>query len=138
MLEEHYNINLTYEQGIINEEVVGLGSSQLLRKLRELVGYTEEQLFISEYVAVSVSQKTHYRYLIKNGFYLNGKHYVRFNCSASNARNSSAFFIREDLYDTMFEILSCGVNPVGKEYVLAKWNAYFSLNASSTLEDKES
>ena len=127
-----YNLNITYEQAQMNGEVVGLGSSQVLRKIREICKYDNSDMFIKEYIAIKVEKKSHYKKITNSGVKINGHKYVRFLCGAGNARNSTVFLIRQDLFKTMFEIMSCGCNP--KELALAKWNAYFALNASSTYE----
>lgn len=132
-----YNLQLSYEQGIINEEIIGIGSSQLLRVLRRELGYQKGDLFIKEYVSIVVDKKSQYRYINKHGVFINGKKFVRFCCSAANARTNTVFLIQDDCYDRMFEIMCCGINPDGKEMNLAKWNAYFALNASSSYEIPE-
>lgn len=127
-----YSLSLTFEQAIINWEVVSLSSNQLLRTMRKLKGYTEDQSFIREYIAVKIDKKCHYKHLKRNGFVVNGRKYVRFLCGASNARNDTVFFIDKSIYDSMFEKMCCGIDIKNQSMVLAKWNAYFALNASSS------
>lgn len=137
LCKNKYNIELTYEQAIINEEIIGLTSSQVLRVLRDLCGYSERNKFTTEYVAVVVENKSHYKKIKNNGIIINKNKYVRFVCGASNARNNTVFMIREDLFKPMFEIMSCGIDKKKIKIVLAKYNAYFALNASSTYEIPE-
>ena len=130
--DNDFKIDMTYEQAVINQEVVSLSSSQVLRSLRELCGYSEDNTFIKEYIAISVDKKSQYKLIKRFGVYVNGVKFKRFLCGASNARNETVFFIAESIYDKMFEIMSCGIDMHGKSMILAKWNAYFALNASSS------
>lgn len=132
---ENYDIRLTYEQAIANGEVVQLASSQTLRKIRETCNYKHNQNFIKEYVAIKVDKKKHYKNIIKNGLYINGSKYVRFGCSAGNARVSVVFLVKEDIYDKLNEIMMCGVKPF--KIVPAKFTTYYTLNSSSTYEITE-
>ena len=62
----NYNLTLSYEQAIINQEVVSLSSSQLLRKMRKVCGYSQKETFIKEYIAVKIDKKCHYKRIKKN------------------------------------------------------------------------
>lgn len=132
---KNYNINLSYEQAIVNKEVVSLSSSELLRALRKLCKYNPQDTFIAEYLSIQVDKNAHYKRINKKGLILNGHKYIRFGCSPSNARVEVAFLIREDLYRPLFEIMSCGISV--DEIVFAKWNAYYMLPTSSTFPIRE-
>lgn len=127
----NYNISLTYEQAVINDEVVSLGSSQALRKIREYCNYSEEDKFISEYISIHVDLKKHYQHIKRYGVYVNGKKYVRFSCGAGNARNENVFLIQEDIFEDINEIMRCGVNR-NLKLVKNKYSAYFALTTSSS------
>lgn len=135
--DSNYNLTLTYEQAIINEEIIGLGSSQLLRIIRKECNYPDNVFFMKEIVSVVIEHKYHYNEIKHHGFTINGIKYTRFVCSAANARTSTVFFIREELHDKIFNIMCCGIDPIKKELSLAKWNAYFALNASSSYPIRE-
>lgn len=131
LAEANYNISLSYNQAVINNEVVKLGSSQALRKIREYCQYTDEQEFISEYISIHVDKKAHYKHIKRFGLYVNGKKFVRYSCGAGNARNENVFLIREDIYSTINTIMKCGVNNKLK-LVKNKYSAYFALTTSSS------
>lgn len=135
LARNNYTLDLTYEQGVINAEVVGLSSSQTLRKIREMCDYDDNDLFIHEYMSIQVDSKAHYKHIKKNGITINGHKFKRFGCSAGNARSEIVFMIREEIYDAMNEIMLCGVKPF--KQVPAKFNAYYTLNSSSTYPIRE-
>ena len=101
---------------------------KLFATLREIDYY----LYIPEYVAVVNENRSKYNKIAKKGFYINGQLYVRFMCSAGNARTNTAFFIRNDLFKEVATILQNGHKDI--EIAEAKYNAYFSLASSATLQ----
>ncbi|MFR4987236.1 MAG: hypothetical protein ACLUCH_07570 [Lachnospirales bacterium] len=73
--------------------------------------------------------------LYKNGFYLEGKHYVRFKRSSGSSRLGKCLFIRKELYDDMMEYSYMGLDfPKDKEVDLASLEAYISLTTSSIID----
>ena len=68
--------------------------------------------------------------LYKNGFDIDGVHYVRYKRSAGSSREGHCLFIAEPLYEDMMEWSSCGLDS---ESVCdqASWQAYISLTLSS-------
>lgn len=72
--------------------------------------------------------------LYQNGFYLDGKHYVRFKRSSGSSRVGKCLFIREELYNAMMEYSYMGLDfPADKEVDLASLEAYISLTTSSII-----
>lgn len=143
---EGYDISLSYEQACMNDEIVELAGSETIRKLLKILD--EERLsnpkmfdgnwidnpksnFLNGYICIHVELKNHYRYIKKHGLYINGVKYVRYSCSAGNARNNNVFMIREDLYDRLYWYMACGVSKEVK-VVKNKWSAYFGLTTSAT------
>lgn len=131
----NYNLTLSYEQAVINAEVVGLSSSQTLRKIREVCNYSNEEKFIKEYLSIKVENKSHYRYIKKHGIIINNHKYVRFGCSAGNARSEVVFMIQESIYDKIHQIMLCDVQKF--KMVPAKFTTYYTLNSSSTYPIRE-
>lgn len=72
--------------------------------------------------------------LYQNGFYLDGKHYIRFKRSSGSSRVGKCLFIREELYNAMMEYSYMGLDfPADKEVDLASLEAYISLTTSSII-----
>lgn len=67
-------------------------------------------------------------YFYKNGFNLNGVHYVRYKRSSGSSRKGKCLFINEKLLNHMSKWGECGLKPTGD---LASWEAYKSLSLSS-------
>ncbi|MDY3255846.1 MAG: hypothetical protein SOX15_01810 [Eubacteriales bacterium] len=64
----------------------------------------------------------------KNGFNLNGVHYVRYKRSSGSSRQGKCLFINEKLLNHMSKWGECGLKPTGD---LASWESYKSLSLSS-------
>lgn len=112
-------------------------SSENIDKLRELQNSLDGMLFVSDIVNIKVVKKKDYQELGRKGFYLNGKHYVRFMVGAGQMRRNTVSFINEELFDYMQERLMCGLNGKIKTINLAKLSAYFALSFSSVLWVRE-
>lgn len=73
-------------------------------------------------------------YLYKNGFWCDGRHYVRFKRSSGSARVGKCLFIDEKLYPKMHKWEMCGLKiGDGEETDLASLEAYISLTTSSIM-----
>lgn len=100
-------------------------------RIQRLQNNINNMLYIPEYITIVMEHSAHYRYLFKNGLMLNGKKYVRFSCSASQARVSTVVFCDESIAEELDKILSNGRN-LDKEITPSKYNAYYGLAGSST------
>lgn len=89
-----------------------------------------KQLFVPEYVSITTEKKRDYNIIGKNGFSINGRHYVRLLCGAGHARTNRTMFVLEEIHAELNSILKNGANSI--KMVAAKYNAYFSLTSSST------
>lgn len=90
-------------------------------------------LFVKDLINVEVIKKKEYRELVREGFKVNGIHYVRFLCGAGQMRRNTITFINKELYDYMYKSLMCGLDTKVTEINLAKLSAYFALAFSSVL-----
>ncbi len=90
-------------------------------------------LFVKDIVNVKVENKTSYKQIMKNGFYLNGIHFIRFLAGAGQIRRNTITFINEELYQELTDNLMCDLLNRTKEFNLAKLSAYFALSFSSVL-----
>lgn len=106
-------------------------------KLKDLQHQLDKMLFIDDIVNIKVVTKKEYKQIARDGFDLNGKHYVRFMVGSGQMRRNTVSFINEELYDYMQEHLMCGLDKKIKNINLAKLSAYFALSFSSVLWVRE-
>lgn len=92
-------------------------------------------LFMPEYISVMIEKHSHYKKMIKNGLYVNGKKYVRLLCGAGNARHNTVFFVQSDIYSELDTILRNGHNDL--KITENKYNAYYALSNSATYSVSE-
>ena len=115
-------------------------SSHLLKKEGKykeahiLTRHITDVLFVKDIVNVYVDgKKSDFHKFRTTGFYLNGIHYVYLCSGSGQIRRNTATFINADLHDKIVSILNCGLDKKTKEFVLAKYSAYFALSFSSIL-----
>lgn len=75
-----------------------------------------------------VNIKTLRKYFYKNGFKVDGVHYVRYKRSAGSSREGKCLFIDERLYKAMTKWSDCGLKANDD---LASWESYRALSLSS-------
>ena len=102
-------------------------NSSLVKEINKQIN---ERMFVPEYVSVVIDSISHYKKLIKNGLYINNKKYVRFSCSASQARVNTIIMVEEDISQELYDRLTNGMHP--KKLNPSKFNAYFGLSSSAT------
>ena len=116
-------------------------NSKAINKIQNQIN---ELLFIPDLVSVKVdTTKKDYKYICKNGFVIsiniNDKtykmKYKRLCAGAGQLRRNSAFFVNEEIYNYLEQIMMCGLtkNKIGK-INLAKFSAYYALYTSATNE----
>lgn len=156
-----YNIKLNLKQARQNGELVSIGESQMIRSLFKLQGkeYNPERikelfkqkksgnrfeaekeidsiLFVPEIVSVVIENNKHYQYMIDNGFFINNKKYVRLLCGSGQSRRNTVIFIESSYEESLKRILNNGRDE-SIEIAQAKFNAYFALTSSATLQVSE-
>lgn len=78
------------------------------------------------------------KHLYRYGFYINGKHYVRFKRSSGSARVGKCLFIDEALYSRMAKWDMCGLKiREGQKIDLSSYEAYIALSSSSIIDTIE-
>lgn len=112
-------------------------TNHTIEELRGLQSQLDSLLFVEDIVNIKVVTKKEYKRIARDGFYLNGKHYVRFMVGSGQMRRNTVSFINEELYDYMQERLMCGLNGKIKNINLAKLSAYYALSFSSVLWVRE-
>lgn len=106
-------------------------------RIKELQGQLDDLLFVKDVINVKVIAKKEYAKLARNGFNLNGKHYIRFMVGSGQMRRNTVTFVNEELYSYLQESLMCGLDGQIKTINLAKLSAYFALSFSSVLWVRE-
>lgn len=112
-------------------------SQENIDKIKDLQHQLDNLLFVDDIVNIKVVTKKEYRQIARDGFDLNGKHYIRFMVGSGQMRRNTVSFINEELYDYMQEHLMCGLDKKIKNINLAKLSAYFALSFSSVLWVRE-
>lgn len=141
-IREYYNNNkdhvtLYNQVQSIRKEIKTIkkepSSKENSKKIRYLQGKLDKMLFVDDIVNIKVVKKKEYKDIARNGFDLNGKHYIRFMVGSGQMRRNTVTFINEELYSYMQEHLMCGLQDKIKTINLAKLSAYFALSFSSVL-----
>ena len=164
-----YNLDIPFSQAKINNEVITITNSELLRrlfsyknidfnqnkldklldlrkkiqksknndenalKLMKINEKLKKILFIEDFIIIEFKNKKHFEEIIKRkGFYVNGIKFTLFMSSAGMIRKNTAMFINNNIKHPLMDILENGRNEK-VSLVPAKWGAYFSLYASSTI-----
>ena len=104
---------------------------EMSERLRTVEDKIHRTMYIPDYVTVVMEHKKHYEYIFKNGIYINGKKYVRFSCSAGQARVSTVVLCCEEIAGELRRRFNNGRNEK-KPIAPSKFNAYFGLNTSAT------
>ena len=100
-------------------------------KITSLQNKINDMMFIEDYITVVMENKRHYEYIYNNGIIVNGKKYLRFSCSSSQARVSTVVLCNEEIINALRKKIS---NDRDLEVPISpsKFNAYFGLAGSST------
>lgn len=101
------------------------------KRLVEVQGELDKAMFISEYVVIDMKHDSHYDYMYENGIVINNKKYVRFSCSAGQARTKTVVFVEENMAVMLDERLDNGRDK-NKPLTASKFNAYKGLASSAS------
>lgn len=104
-----------------------------IKEAKILGQFLSETQFVKDIINVFVERKSEYQKIGKNGFWVNGVHYIRWGAGAGQIRRNTATFINEKLYEPMYKLLMCGLDEKIKEINLAKLSAYSALTFSSIM-----
>lgn len=122
-------------EAIKDSNLVQVFESSLTRNLNMTPNEINDAMVIVKVYFFGVAES-----IIKNGFDMNGKHYVFFSASAGQIRTKKFVAIREDLYKACEMSLTCGlsiddINKAGGINI-NKYLAYLALSNSATEEWK--
>ena len=150
--KEKYNFQLTYQQrkSTYAQQIIDKLQNikydnefidRLKKKYINITVNTDEvnriqekiirTMFIEDYIVVVMDNNKQYEYLYHNGFYVNGKHFKRLSCSASQARVSTVIFCNIEIIGMVKQRLNNGRN-MDMAFSPSKFNAYFGLYGSAT------
>jgi len=121
--------NLLLEKRKIKRKKHSSENSETLLQIEDQI---DSLLFVPEIISVSVSDLRHYEYLGQNGFYINGIKFIRLLCGAGQARRNNSLWVSEEYEEPLKKTLNNNRNSI--LISPAKFNAYFGLNASATLQ----
>ena len=107
---------------------------QDVKKIEKCQQEIDDMLFVPDIITVQMNGKKDYKELTKNGFAINGIHFVRLVVSAAQLRRNTVTFINEEYFDELNKILMCGLDNKLKETNLGKYSAYYGLFISATNE----
>lgn len=102
-----------------------------ISKLKYLQKKIYDNLFIPEFIVVSIESNSDYDTMFNKGLFINGKKYVRTSCSASQGRVSKVIFCEEQTSKKLLEILDNGRNH-SIPFSPSKYNAYLGTASSAT------
>lgn len=129
-----------YQFDLSDNQKIKIAENQVCELIYKLTNrqYVEDsENFIDELFFVQAKNtkqdKEALRYITEHGLYVNDKKYVRFARSSSMARRGIISFIREDLRDTMMDLITVGKWRMDDEVVISKWEAYCGLAFSTCL-----
>ena len=135
-------LTLKKREALENGQIVKIQSNQLTNKIFDYFAKHNIPNFGADLsnVLVNIQVPTdakrrgekEYELVAKQGFTLNGKHFTRLFSGSGQIRRNTVTFIRDDLYEPIFNSLLCGLTleDFGDDFSAAKFNAYAGLNMS--------
>lgn len=127
-VQETFNLLMTEKKLLIGKK----NTPENRQSVRELSDKIDDLLYVKDIIIINISDVRHYRKIIDNGLYVNGKRFSRLLCGAGHARRSSVMFICDEIKNELSKFLNCGRNleePINPN----KFNAYYALASSATL-----
>lgn len=106
-------------------------SKENSKEIIELDCQLEELLFIPEIANVEFDDPRHYKAIVKNGLFINGKKFIRLLTGAGMARRSTVQFVEEEFSKELKRIINNNRNP-NMKLVDSKFNAYYALVSSAS------
>ncbi len=100
-------------------------------KIKEINQKLEEILFIPEIVNVEFTDTRHYKNIIKNGLWVNGKKFIRLLTGAGMARRNTVQFVEEEFGKELKRVIN-NDRDLDIELVDSKFNAYYALVSSAS------
>lgn len=131
IIKQDFDVSLNKEEEINNEYLVKQGGSLFFDQIERLRGKKTER--IKEVILVVAKkdpkQEKDLRYILDNGFWYNGIHYVRFGKSASQGKDGITAFVCENMYEELYTITQMDI-PIDK-CIISKYEAQRCLVFSS-------
>lgn len=102
-----------------------------ISKIKYLQKQIYGNLYIPEFVVVSIESAGDYDIMFDKGLFINNKKYIRTSCSASQGRVSKVVFCEETVAKKLLDILDNGRNH-NIPFSPSKYNAYLGTASSAT------
>ena len=102
-----------------------------ISKIKYLQKQIYDNLYIPEFIVVSIESLADYDKMFDKGLFINNKKYVRTSCSASQGRVSKVVFCEENVSKKLLNILDNGRNH-NIPFSPSKYNAYLGTASSAT------
>jgi hypothetical protein len=102
-----------------------------ISKIKYLQKQIYGNLYIPEFVVISIESATDYDIMFDKGLFINNKKYIRTSCSASQGRVSKVVFCEETVAKQLLDILDNGRNH-NIPFSPSKYNAYLGTASSAT------
>ena len=102
-----------------------------ISKIKYLQKQIYGNLYIPEFVVVSIESASDYDIMFDKGLFINNKKYIRTSCSASQGRVSKVVFCEETVAKKLLDILDNGRNH-NIPFSPSKYNAYLGTASSAT------
>lgn len=138
-LIKNKKINQEIINNLIQNKKIIKNKKSSQENIKELINVDrklDDILFVPEIVSVVVENITDYKRIATKGFYVNGKKFVRLLCGAGQARRNTVLFVEESIEKNLKAVLQNGFNK-NIQITPAKYNAYFALCSSATIEVRE-
>lgn len=102
-----------------------------ISKIKYLQKQIYNNLYVPEFVVVSIESASDYDTMFDKGLFINNKKYIRTSCSASQGRVSKVVFCEETVAKKLLDILDNGRNH-NIPFSPSKYNAYLGTASSAT------
>lgn len=131
IINSEFIVNIDRDYMIKNNYLIKQTDSLLFNQIERLRGYFSD--YISEMILIEAKKnpktKSDLEYIIRNGFILNGKRYLRFGKSASQAKDGITAFVCEEFFDELYRITQLNIKI--DECVISKYESQRCLPFSS-------
>lgn len=131
--EEMYKLIWGMRRGLAKHRAAGRK-----KEARIVASAIDSILFVPEIVDVIVDgPKSDFDKFRVKGFSVNGAHYEYLCSGSGQIRRNTTTFVDSTYRERMVKALNCGLDEKTKDFVLAKYTAYFALSFSSVLWVRE-
>lgn len=133
IVEQDYNVRLSWNAQINNEYLIKQGDSPLFDQIRRIHNVSNSEEYVKDLVLIVSKKNPNYeknlRKILNDGFVFNGVHYSRFGKSASQGKDGITAFVNDEIFDELYMVTQMDI-PID-ECVISKYEAQRCLLFSS-------